>query len=134
MGKRRVMLREEWRKSHKHPYSHVGRSKSNKMLHDKYVSTLAIKYGHVGNLFSDKFIPLCHVDNFLTMMDESWWLDIFVILLTLLMTKFYIYIFQGHICQRIILLGIKVVIYPKNKNTLLTSFYKVDTRNIRVPF
>ena len=43
----------------------MGRSKVKKMLHDKYVHMLAIKDHHINNLFSDKFIHLCHVDYFI---------------------------------------------------------------------
>jgi len=40
----------------------VGRRKVKTKYYDKYALMLAI---HVDNHFSDKFVPLCHVDYFI---------------------------------------------------------------------
>ena len=45
--------------------SRVGRWKVKKILYDKYDPILTIRDGHVGNHFSDKFVPKCHVGYFI---------------------------------------------------------------------
>ena len=42
-----------------------GKTKSKKILYDKYVHMLTIRDGHIDNHFSDKFVSLCHVDYFI---------------------------------------------------------------------
>ena len=45
--------------------------KSKKILYEKNAHVLTIKNGYVDNHFSDKFIPLFHVDYFSTMINEN---------------------------------------------------------------
>ena len=81
-----------------HSYSQgVRRKKVNKILYDKYSSMLAIRDYHVNNYFNDKFVFLCHVGYFIN--GDGWKLNIFIIFFIFLRNKFYIFIFQGYICQ-----------------------------------
>ena len=41
------------------------KDESKKILYDKYVLMLTIKDDHADNHFSDKFVPLCHIGNFI---------------------------------------------------------------------
>ena len=41
------------------------KTKSQQILYNKDVLILAIRDDHVDNYFSDKFVPLCHVDYFI---------------------------------------------------------------------
>ena len=74
---------------------------------------LAIRNDHIDNHFSDKFVPLCHVNYFIN--DDRCKLTvgcIFIVLFTFFWIKFCIFIFQGYICQQVTHSEIKMSIYP----------------------
>ena len=87
-----------------------------KILYNKYVPMMTIRFGHVDNHFSDKFIPLCHVDYFINADRQK--LMVVYICHTFLHfhgLNFVFFIFQGRICQQITHPGIKWLFTLKSK-------------------
>ena len=52
----------------------MGRRKVKKILYDKYVPMLTIRDDYVDNHFSDKFVPIYHVDYFIN--GDGWKLTV----------------------------------------------------------
>jgi len=65
---------------------------------------LTIRDDHVDNHFSDKFVSLCHVGYFINDDRRKLTVGYICCIFILSETKFCIFIFQGHIYQRITLL------------------------------
>ena len=87
---------------------------------------LTIRDDHVDNHFSDKFVSLCHVGYFINDDRRKLTVGYICCIFILSETKFCIFIFQGHIYQRITYShsGAKIFIYPLTNNRNLNKLFK----------